>query len=79
MSENSENYAPEGGARITELPASDSEVEGSGEARYHAAPGDPDDARRQSPGPDPDDARRGSPSPGDPDDARSSPPPDPPL
>jgi len=77
MSEQSENYAPEGGARITDLPASDSELESSGEARYYAAPGDPDDARAAPPG-DPDDARRGSPPPGDPEgDARSSPPPDP--
>jgi hypothetical protein len=63
MSENREDDAQEGGARIEDLPASDSELAGEKpESRRGAPPnGDPD--ARSSPPP--------------PDEARSSPPPDP--
>lgn len=67
MSENREDEAPEGGARIEDLPASDSELAGEegGQAgaytppiplRAPQAPPDPEDpeeARSSSPPPDP--------------------------
>jgi hypothetical protein len=63
MSDNSENDAPEGGARITDLPASDSEMS-------MRTPND--DARRSAPPPedpeDPEDARRSAPPNTDPQD-----------
>jgi hypothetical protein len=84
MSENREDDAQEGGARIEDLPASDSELAGEeSESRRGVPPVDPDDARRSSPPPtDPTSLR----SPGDDDPyepeeptegARSSPPPAP--
>jgi hypothetical protein len=85
MSENREDDAQEGGARIEDLPASDSELAGEeSESRRGVPPVDPDDARRSSPPPtDPTSLR--SPGEGeepydprDPDEGlRSSPPPDP--
>jgi hypothetical protein len=54
MSENREDDAKEGGARIEDLPASDSELAGEKpESRRGVPPVDPDDARSSPPPPDP--------------------------
>ena len=68
--ENQEYDARESGARIEELPASDSQLLAR-EEREKPLP-------RRAPEPDdPDDARRGSPPPGDPEEIRSPSPPPP--
>ena len=68
MSENREDDAQEGGSRIEELPASDSDLGGEEQASRGVIPDQGSGLR--SPSPDPDDAAaRSSPSPGDPDDA----------
>jgi hypothetical protein len=61
MSENREDDAQEGGARIEDLPASDSELAGEeSESRGAVPPVDPDDARSSPP---PNESLRSSPPP----------------